>query len=147
MKTLLTIMAFYALSINGKWQTDFNEGCKIAKEKNQLVLLNFSGSDWCIPCIRMHKEIFGNADFLQMADSTLIMYNADFPRNKKNALPKALKEQNEALADKYNTDGKFPLTLLMTADGKVLKTWDGYSGFTASEFAKQVKNICDANRH
>ncbi|MBS1733393.1 MAG: thioredoxin family protein, partial [Bacteroidetes bacterium] len=69
------------------WQPDFETAKKLAKEKHQLILLNFSGSDWCGPCIRMHREIFGNDEFIKMADSSLIMVNADFPRMKKNKLP------------------------------------------------------------
>ncbi|MEP7319940.1 MAG: thioredoxin family protein, partial [Panacibacter sp.] len=107
------------------WQTDFQKAKQIAKEKHQLILLNFSGSDWCVPCIRMKKEIFENEQFSKMADTKLVLVNADFPRNKKNQLRKEIKKQNEALADKYNPEGKFPFTLLLDADGKILRSWDG----------------------
>jgi thiol-disulfide isomerase/thioredoxin len=42
---------------------------KPAREKKELVLLNFSGSDWCGPCMRMRKEIFDDATFTAMADT------------------------------------------------------------------------------
>jgi len=50
------------------------------------------------------------------------------------------------LADKYNPDGKFPYTLLLDENGKVLDTWDGYPNISAEEFTDQVKSICDANK-
>ena len=81
-----------------------------------------------------------------MADTTLVMYNADFPRNKKNALAKALNEQNESLADRYNPEGKFPFTLLLDADGKVIKTWDGYPDHNPDQFTHLVKQLCYDNR-
>jgi thioredoxin-related protein len=147
MKNILA--GFICLTLAGfnKWQPDFSTACKIAKEKNQLILLNFSGSDWCIPCIRMRKQIFGDEEFLHMADTTLVMYNADFPRNKKNALDKDLQEQNESLADKYNPEGKFPFTMLLDAGGKVIRTWDGYPDQTPEQFTHLVKQICDGNRN
>jgi thioredoxin-related protein len=137
---LLTFLAF------AKWQPDFSTAMKTAKEKHQLILLNFSGSDWCIPCIRMRKEIFENEYFLHMADTTLVMYNADFPRKKKNALTKQLKDQNEDLANKYNPAGKFPFTLLLDENGKLVKSWDGYPPQTPEQFTLLLKQVSDANR-
>ncbi|RYY17285.1 MAG: thioredoxin family protein, partial [Chitinophagaceae bacterium] len=76
------------------WQKDFDTARRIATEKNQLILLNFSGSDWCGPCIRMEKEIFSNEAFLKMADANLVLLNADFPRFKKNQLSKEQRTAN-----------------------------------------------------
>ena len=60
-----------------------------------------------------------------MADTELVLVNADFPRNKKNQLSADQQKLNDEMADKYNSQGKFPFTLLLNADGKVLETWDG----------------------
>ena len=146
MKTLLLItILFFGLNA-GNWEPKFENAKKIAKEKNHLILLNFSGSDWCGPCIRMHKEIFGDAEFLKMAEQNLVMVNADFPRNKKNQLPSDLKKQNEALAETYNPGGRFPYTLLLNAEGKVLKTWEGMPEETPAQFTAAVKQICDGRK-
>ncbi|AXY74039.1 thioredoxin family protein [Paraflavitalea soli] len=128
------------------WQTDFESAKKIAKEKDRLILLNFSGSDWCGPCIRLRKEIFDGNAFSQMADSVLVLVNADFPRNKKNQLPKEQQKHNEALADQYNPQGKFPFTLLLTAEGKVVRSWDGLPT-DGNQFVEQVKTLCDGHSH
>ncbi|RYG04460.1 MAG: thioredoxin family protein [Chitinophagaceae bacterium] len=125
------------------WQPDFESAKKMAAEKHQLLLLNFSGSDWCGPCIRMHKEIFGSDDFSKMADTTLVLYNADFPRNKKNQLPVALKKQNEKLADKYNPEGNFPLTVLLNEKGEVVKSWIGMPEGTSVQFASTIKSLSE----
>ena len=137
----LMVMSFTA------WQPDFETAKRIAREKDQLILLNFSGSDWCGPCIRLKKEIFDSEQFSHMADTTLIMVNADFPRNKKNQPDKQVQLQNEALADKYNPMGKFPFTVLLNAEGKVIASWDGLPKADAVDFTRQVKSICDANKH
>jgi uncharacterized protein YyaL (SSP411 family) len=123
------------------WHNDLKEAEQLAKKEHRHILLNFSGSDWCGPCIRMHREIFENAAFGQMADTDLVMVNADFPRMKKNQLPKKQQDLNNSMADQYDSQGQFPLTLLLTEDGKVLKTWDGLPAMTAEEFALQVHNI------
>ncbi|MEP6926601.1 MAG: thioredoxin family protein [Ginsengibacter sp.] len=100
-KLLLISFCFIASSFT-KWEPDFTSAIKIAKEKHQLILINFSGSDWCGPCIRMRNEIFENETFSKMTDTCLVLVNADFPRNKKNQLSKLLIKQNDMLADKYN---------------------------------------------
>ncbi len=144
-KLLFASLCLTAMSFT-IWQPDFEKAKQIAAVKHQLILLNFSGSDWCGPCMRMRKEIFENETFSKMADTSLVLVNADFPRKKKNQLDKLIKKQNEDLANKYNPGGKFPYTLLLDATGKVIKFWDGLPKENASEFAKLVKTICDADK-
>ena len=128
------------------WQTDFESAKTQARSENKLILLNFSGSDWCGPCIRLHKEIFDDESFSSYADQNLVLVNADFPRLKKNMLSKDQQQKNEALADLYDREGAFPLTLLVNAQGKVIKKWEGFPSMTAAEFTNDVKAAVDANR-
>jgi thioredoxin-related protein len=129
------------------WQSDFETAKKIAREKDALILLNFSGSDWCGPCIRMKKEIFSSEAFTAMAEDKLVLFNADFPRNKKNQLGKEQQAQNNQLADKYNPGGKFPLTLLLDANGNVFGSWEGLPDMDAATFAAVVKKISDKHNN
>lgn len=129
-----------------EWQPNLETAKRRAKENHHKILLVFSGSDWCVPCIRMHEDIFNNAVFRQFADSSLEMVNADFPRNKKNQLPPKTIKENEALADTYNPGGKFPLTLLLDENGKVIHTWDGYVNGGVRSFTSEIKKICDAGK-
>ena len=128
------------------WETDFNKAKQSAQSEHKLILLNFSGSDWCGPCIRMHKEIFESSSFSQYAGDNLVLVNADFPRLKKHELSKDQQTKNDQLADTYNKDGIFPLTVLLTSDGKVLKKWEGLPPISPDEFTKQVKETVDANK-
>ena len=139
---VLTAIPFILFSFN-IWQKDFDTARMIATEKNQLILVNFSGSDWCGPCIRMEKEIFSSETFLKMAESNLVLLNADFPRFKKNQLSKEQRNANEVLADKYNREGKFPFTVLLTADGNVIKTWEGLPDDNVTQFTAAIKKLCD----
>jgi len=128
------------------WQTDFEIARAQAKSENKFILLNFSGSDWCGPCIRLNKEIFDKESFDRYANENLVLVNADFPRMKKNMLSKEQQKKNEALADKYDSEGAFPLTLLLTPEGEVVKKWEGLPSLTAEEFTNDVKAAVDANR-
>jgi thioredoxin-related protein len=117
-----------------------------ARQEHKLVLLNFSGSDWCGPCIRLHQEIFESAVFKNFADSNLILINADFPRKKKNQLSDEQQKKNNSLADKYNAQGSFPYTVLLDEDGKIIKTWDGFPNETAEKFTAQLKDYSNARK-
>jgi thioredoxin-related protein len=139
MKVISFIMALTLLP-SAIWLTDFEQATQIAKEKNQPILLNFSGSDWCGPCIKMKREVFDTPEFQDFAESNLVLVKADFPRQKKNQPDPKQKNHNEALAGKYNPNGKFPLTILLDQDGKVLREWDGYSDLSVSAFINDIRS-------
>lgn len=128
------------------WETDIDSAKHKAQDEHKFILLNFSGSDWCGPCIRMHEEIFESNDFKNYAERNLVLVNADFPRLKKNQLSKEQQKKNDALAEKYNSKGIFPLTLLLAADGTVIQTWEGMPDKPVDQFVKQVKDLIDARK-
>ena len=145
-KQLLVIaVAVLCCSFTG-WHNNLDEAKELAHKEHKHILLNFSGSDWCGPCIRMHKEIFADPAFQQFADTAVVMVNADFPRNKKNQLPKAQQQLNDAMADQYNSQGNFPYTLLLNADGKILKQWDGLPKSDALAFAAEIQDVINADK-
>jgi len=120
---------------------DFSQAKTEAVQKHRLILINFSGSDWCGPCIRLRKEILESDAFVNYASDHLVLVRADFPRQKKNQLSKEQVKLNEALADKYNADGKFPYTLLVDENGKILKDWDGFPNETPEQFIAQINSF------
>jgi len=133
---------FFMMFLPGaNWMGDFDAAKTEASHEHKLILINFSGSDWCGPCIRLRSEILESATFVNYASNHLVLVIADFPRQKKNQLPKDQVKRNEALADKYNSDGKFPYTLLVDEHGKILRTWDGFPNETPDQFVSDISNI------
>ena len=141
--------AFFVLPllINGNlWVNNLEQAEQKAQTEHKLILLNFSGSDWCGPCIRMHKEIFDSENFLKYTNDHLILVNADFPRMKKNQLSKDLQKSNDLLAEKYNSEGSFPCSVLLDSNGKVIYTWKGFYNNGAESFTYEVKQFVEKNR-
>ena len=97
-----------------------------AKQENKLILLKFSGSDWCGPCIQLQKVIIDDPVFEQFAHEKLVLFKADFPRLKKNQLPKEQQAINDQLAETYNPEGEFPCMVLIDAQGNTSRKWHGY---------------------
>ncbi len=126
MKVLIISLFSFIFFVEPKWGNDFDKAKIESLENKKLILLYFSGSDWCGPCIKLKKDVLETEEFIDFASNKLVLVRADFPRMKKNQLDKVQTEKNEKLAEKYNNKGKFPLTVLLDSSGKVLKEWDGY---------------------
>ena len=116
----------YAAS-GADWQTDYGKALGMAKAQNKRLLLSFTGSDWCPPCIALRKQVFSRPEFRAYAQKNLILVEADFPKRKKQ--PAELRGQNEKLAVRYGIEEKgFPTIVLLNPAGKVLRELTGYEG-------------------
>ncbi len=134
-------IAFFSVIVNAQqWKTNFEEAKTEAKAQNKRIVLVFSGSDWCGPCIKLDKTVWQSAEFNKYAKDNYVLYRADFPKKKANQLPEELRKQNLALAEKYNEDGNYPFVLLLDSDGKVLGVL-GYLDLEASEYLDRIKEL------
>ena len=129
MKLAIAILFFISSAFvvpSPEWGHNYNEALAKAQKEHKFILVNFSGSDWCGPCIKLHKEVFVLDNFTSIANDKLVLLNADFPRAKKNQLSPAQQKLNDDLAEKYNEKGAFPLTVLLDQNGKLIKSWEGF---------------------
>lgn len=120
-KRLLSLAATLVLfqtviAADSTWLTDLPKAKQQAKAEGKLVLLDFTGSDFCSSCIRLHKEVFPAKEFAAFAKQRLILVEVDFPLKKQ---PAALKAANEALSKEFKVDG-YPTLILLGSDGKKL---------------------------
>lgn len=106
------------------WSTDLDKAITQAKTENKAVLVEFTGSDWCPPCIAMRKNVFSKKEFIDAASKKFVLVELDFPKG-----DKELSEKNQPLAEKYNIEG-FPTVVLLDSDGKE------FTRFFASQFPK-----------
>src|SRR5258706_14988303 len=139
--TKIVVFAMMVCLFSPGWHYNMQEAKQLAQKDRRHILLNFSGSDWCGPCILLRKEILDDPAFLQMADTSLVLVNADFPRKKKNQPCPEQQRLNDQMADQYNSQGQFPLTLLLNADGKVLRRWEGYPSMKPKDFSEEVQEV------
>lgn len=108
---------------------------QLAQKKHKAILLVFSGSDWCQPCIRFDKQVLQQEAFLSFAQANLVVLKCDFPQRK--ALSPQLLKQNEALAEQFNPEGSFPKLLLLDAQLEVLAPLN-YQNQALETFIKQI---------
>lgn len=96
MKLLILVSIFSLLVSSDTWLHDIEQAKTEAKQSNKHILLLFSGSDWCIPCMKIKEQVFADSIFRSFSDKQVILVNADFPRLKKNALSKKQLRHNES---------------------------------------------------
>ena len=133
MKSLIYIFSFFFLfpSIETEtmskieWQTDYESVLEQAKKDKKNVLVFFTGSDWCPPCIQLKKDLFETEEFKEVSSEYVLLY-VDFPRNKDLLTPEQY-AQNKSLITKYNKKGVFPLMTVLSSNGVILDDYSGYS--------------------
>lgn len=97
-----------------EWLTDLPKAQAKAKAEKKLVLLDFTGSDWCGWCIKLHKEVFSKPEFEEYARKNLVLVEVDFPRSKQQT--EELKKANQKLSEKYSIQG-YPTIIVLNGDG------------------------------
>ncbi len=115
-------VALAALASADGWLTSYRDALQMSKKTGKPVLVDFTGSDWCSWCVRLHKEVFDTPSFRKWAAKNVVLLELDFPERHRQ--PQALAEQNEALRTKYGPRG-FPTIYFLNSDGKAFGTY-GY---------------------
>jgi protein disulfide-isomerase len=98
-----------------QWMTDLPKAQEKAKTENKLVMMDFTGSDWCGWCIKLNKEVFSQPEFAEFAAKNLVLVEVDFPHRK--AQSAELKQANEGLQKKYKIEG-YPTIIVLNSAGK-----------------------------
>jgi thioredoxin-related protein len=132
MKILLSLALVFGsmVFVHADWTTDYKAALTQAKAQKKLVLLDFTGSDWCPPCMLLEKEVFTEKAFKDFADKNYILVRVDFPQGKE--LPDDLKKQNDDLATRFNIEGP-PTLIVLDAEGKELGRQLGYRAGSGPE--------------
>jgi thiol-disulfide isomerase/thioredoxin len=135
---LAVLVAFAASAAEPVWLTDLDSAKAQGVKENKPVLVDFTGSDWCPPCIQLHKVVFDSAEFAAVA-SKYVLVELDFPRKTPQA--PELKAKNAALSKQFGISG-FPTVLLIDAkSGEVFGKTVGFGGQTAKEYLDKLASF------
>lgn len=141
MKRIVYIALLLPLGLLAQnWQTDFAAASSKANSEQKNILLVFSGSDWCAPCIKLDKKIWSTPIFKKAAAKNWVLYRADFPKKKKNKLKAEVLNQNKTLAEKYNSKGYFPLVVVLRPNGTVVGT-TGFNDMDVESYIEHLKSL------
>ena len=96
------------------WLTNYQQARDTARANQKLLLVDFTGSDWCGWCIRLKREVFTQPEFIQYAKDNLVLLEIDFPRGKPQSNEQ--RRHNEQLLMQFGVQ-QFPTIVIMQPDG------------------------------
>ncbi|HKS38557.1 MAG TPA: thioredoxin family protein [Verrucomicrobiae bacterium] len=142
MKTLLTCLlacwaVTHAAAAELAWLTDLAKAQQKATAEKKMVMLDFTGSDWCGWCIKLNKEVFSTDEFAKYAKDNLVLVEVDFPQKKEQSA--AQKKANQELEKKFKVEG-YPTIIVLNAEGKKIGEL-GYQPGGPGPFIAQLEKL------
>ena len=123
-----------------EWYTSLEQAEKVSKSSNKPILVYFTGSDWCPPCIALKADFFESDEFLSRADS-FVLVMIDYPR-RVDIISEEQMVYNKGIIAKYNKDKSFPKVLMLNENGSELGKLSGYSSYnTYKDISHHVKFV------
>ena len=143
MKTITKLIAVAAMTAGTAfagegWLTNIEKAQALAKKEGRMVLVDFTGSDWCPPCKALHSKIFLSKEFKTYAKEKLVLVEIDFPRRKQ--LSDEQKKYNQAQANKYGLLG-VPMVLVFDSKGKQVHKEVGFRGQSPKAYINNLKSL------
>ncbi len=127
-KIIITMLAatllWQAYAAESTWLTDLPKAEAQAKAEGKIVLMDFTGSDWCGWCIKFKKEVLDTPEFQAYAAKNVVLVEVDYPNKKEQS--DDLKKANAALKDHYDVQG-FPTLVVLDKNGKEIGRQVGYA--------------------
>ncbi len=138
---LLILSIFLPIGLFAQnWEMNIDTALSKAMKEDKHVVLVFSGLDWCVPCVKMDRNMWQSEIFKKYANSNFVLLKADFPKNRRGSQETAQIEHNEQLKIKYNPKGLFPLIVLLDKNGEAIGH-TLYKNIPAQEYIDMLNEI------
>ena len=136
---IIAMIATHTLPAAGaEWLTDLPKAQETAKSEKKLVLIDFTGSDWCPPCKKLHSTVLMSEEFTRFAKDNLVLVEIDFPKGKPQSAE--LKAANRELGRKFGIKG-YPTIVVLDGDGKEVFKKVGYGGTPAKDYVAELAKL------
>ena len=140
---LIGLIVMFALNLfagDPLWFENIDKAKAEAKNTKKPMLLNFSGSDWCIWCKKLNNEVLSKPVFQEYARENLVLVDVDFPQF--TSQNDTLKKQNQELAKTFKVQG-FPTVVLLSSEGREIGR-TGYQRGGPEKYVEHLKSILQA---
>ena len=121
----LAAQAEKSVVMESAWLTNYDAALAQAEKEDKNILVYFTGSDWCAPCKMLKKDLFETSAFQDISNDYVMLY-IDIPMNRDLISPEQL-QHNKEVSSKLNRKGSVPLLTILSAKGKELDAYSGYS--------------------
>lgn len=130
--SIMILLGTALVAFPAEWLTSLPKAQKLAKVQQKLILVDFTGSDWCGPCIQLRRTVLDTPTFEKYAADSLILLEVDLPQRKD--FDEKLKARNEALCKRFGVRG-FPTVMVLTPEARVV-----------GGFPPEVKSVEEARK-
>lgn len=110
---------------------------KAQPNQGKPILLSFTGSDWCLPCIEFERKVISTVCFQDFASQSLTLENVDFPQ-KNRGIPKSEINRRDSLAAIYNQEGRFPRFILIDGNREFISEIN-HMGKDSLQFVHEIQ--------
>lgn len=124
--------------VDARWFTQMEEAKAQAKSNNQPIVMVFSGSDWCRPCMAMKNRVLESKAFTDFAKDNVVLLEVDFPRKSQNKLSPEQTRHNNSLAEIYSPK-YFPTLVIVDNSGQEIDRLGYQSSLSAEDYVKYIK--------
>lgn len=135
---LLFFSGRFGMAADVKWHTDFDTAQALAQKEKKKLFIEFTGSDWCRPCIVLEKTILHSAEFEAFAKKHFVLVQLDYPFRKKQS--EEVKKKNQAVAEKFAVEN-YPTVVIVRPSGKVIFREFGDPRLTPAKYVARFKDL------
>ncbi len=122
------------------WTEDFEAARQQAAKEGKFVLLAFSGSDWCGPCMALEKEVLSQRKYMGRLTKKYVPVMMSVPRDK-STLSKLAASQNDVLKERYGIRAFPTIVVVNPLDGEEVKRHSGYRSNDSNGYLKQLDGM------
>ena len=122
------------------WTEDFEAARQQAAKEGKFVLLAFSGSDWCGPCMALEKEVLSQRKYMGRLTKKYVPVMMSVPRDN-STLSKLAASQNDVLKERYGIRAFPTIVVVNPLDGEEVKRHSGYRSNDPNGYLKQLDGM------
>ena len=152
---IYTILLTFGMLVSSAWALPKAESVQtampLAADEGRDIMLEFTGKEWCPPCIHLRTKILETAEFDKAVGDKYVLVEVVFPRLPEAvaAMPESQRNANEKLLDYHHIQTGLPTVLLLDAAGRPYAQVAGARSTTAEyvkalEEAAAVRSVRDA---
>lgn len=128
-----------------EWLTNVEQAAQQAQKEHKAVLVNFTGTDWCVYCRKLHAEVLDKPAFDTYAKDKFVCAEMDLPH--KPLISKEQLEYNRGIVKKYGVTG-YPTLLVLNDKGELAGGFIGFLNLqdTMAQLDIALQNVQDLPR-
>ena len=131
--TLVLVLTSSGIANASGWTTNLESALASAKKSKKFVLAQFTGSDWCPPCMMIHDKVFSKSAFTRPVSRKFILVKIDMPKSD----PKLTQKNRKVMRD-YKVTG-VPTVLLFGDDGREFSRFGAAAYPTVDGFLDKLR--------